>query len=89
MLNKSTLMIVPRNSYIDFDDLDTPLKTYLDDSLFYAYEQSTSISIDLKVKKLREIDNRLLQIGEIQKYEFYSMQENKNVQVPGFEYLAN
>lgn len=88
MLEGSGMIIVPKNSYVDFDDFDSPVKTYYDDKFMYNYETGRCWYIDLLLNKnLAEIDDRLIPIGNVQQEEFYSAEQSKLWTFPSDDWL--
>ena len=70
------------NSYFDFEDFETPIKTYMDDTYFYELEPGRMVKATLAVKhNIAETQDGFMQLGEPSEYEFYTIGPSREYRI--------
>ena len=62
------------NKYVDFSDFDNPVKSYIEDRLFFPVEPYTKKSAQLYVKRsYTSFSDYILPFGSLNNYTFLSI----------------
>lgn len=74
-LNSLTLSVAFVNRYFDYDDFESPVKTYIDDSLFFTLEKDRVKKANLYVMKSEvELQDEYFQLGQRNRYDFVQVE---------------